>query len=248
MAEHLEHVKIAQVGMDAAASWFQSLKVWAIGTSTASAAAAASTSTAGRRNPRQFGQLWRHVRKMVLALAADALECASCLRTLQSDCVKIGPSEERRSSMSQPVRYQLWIVAAASVIFFTNLGGAALWDMDEALYTTCAREMFQRDDWVVPWFNGQMFPEKPPLMFWTMMAGFELFGVNEFGARFFSAVFGVATALAAFHLGRILFNARVGLWTGLITASTIIFTISARAATVDSALTLAHHGWRSCCL
>ena len=144
--------------------------------------------------------------------------------------------------MPQQVRYQLWIVAAAGVIFFTNLGGAALWDMDEALYTSCAREMFQRGDWVVPMFNGQMFPEKPPLMFWTMMAGFELFGVNEFGARFFSAVFGVATALAAFHLGRILFNARVGLWAGLITASTIIFTVSARAATVDSGLTLADHG------
>ena len=140
--------------------------------------------------------------------------------------------------MQQPVRYQLWIVAAGVVIFFTNLGAAALWDMDEALYTTCAREMLGRNDWVVPWFNGQMFPEKPPLMFWQMIAGFELFGVNEFGARFFSAVFGVVTAIVVFHLGRILFNIRVGLWAGLITASTIIFTISARAATVDSALTL----------
>ncbi len=140
--------------------------------------------------------------------------------------------------MQQQVRYQLWIAAAASVIFFTNLGAAALWDMDEALYTTCAREMLERNDWVVPWFNGQMFPEKPPLMFWDMIAGFELFGINEFGARFFSAVFGVATALVVFHLGRILFSIRVGLWAGLITASTIIFTISARAATVDSALTL----------
>ena len=73
--------------------------------------------------------------------------------------------------------------------------------MDEALYASCAREMFQRGDWVVPWFNGHMFPEKPVLMFWTMMAGFESFGVNELGARFFSAVLGVATALSAFPLG-----------------------------------------------
>ncbi len=139
--------------------------------------------------------------------------------------------------MSQQIRCQLWIAAAASVIFFINLGDAGLWDMDEALYTSCAREMFERGDWVVPWFNGQMFPEKPPLMFWTMIASFELFGVNELGARFFSAVMGVATALIAFHIGRLLFNVRVGFWTGLITASTIVFTISARAATVDCALT-----------
>ena len=97
--------------------------------------------------------------------------------------------------------------------------------------------MHQRGDLVVPWFNGRMFPEKPPLMFWTMIAGFELFGVNELGARFFSAVLGVATALLAFQLGRLLFNVRVGFWTGLITATTIIFTISARAATVDCELT-----------
>ncbi len=139
--------------------------------------------------------------------------------------------------MSKRIRYQLWIAAAAGVIFFTNLGATGLWDMDEALYASCAREMYQRGDWVTPRFNGRMFPEKPPLMFWTMIAGFKLFGVNELGARFFSAVMGLGTAMIAFHLGRLLLSARVGLWTGLITASTIIFTVSARAATVDSALT-----------
>ena len=135
------------------------------------------------------------------------------------------------------MRYQLWIAAVAAAIFFTNLGAAALFDMDEALYSSCAREMLHRGNLVVPWFNGAMFPEKPPLMFWTMMGGYKLFGVNGLGARFFSALFGVGTALVAFHLGRIFFNPRVGLWAGLITASTIVFTISARAATVDSALT-----------
>ena len=141
--------------------------------------------------------------------------------------------------MSQSIRCQLGIAAFAGLIFFTNLGATGLWDMDEALYGTCAREMLQRNDWVVPWFNGAMFPEKPPLMFWNMMAGYGLFGINsEFGARFFSAVMGLATALAAFHLGRILFNLRVGLLAGLITASTLIFTLTARAATADSPLTL----------
>jgi len=100
----------------------------------------------------------------------------------------------------------------------------------------------QRGDWVVPMFNGHVFPEKPPLMFWTMMAGFQLFGVSELGARFFSAVFGVATVLLTYHLGRKLFNDRVGFGGGLITASSIMFTVSARAATVDAALVFRHHG------
>ncbi len=106
----------------------------------------------------------------------------------------------------QNVRYQLLILAAAALIFFTYLGAAALWDEDETLYASCAREMMDRGDWVVPWFNGRMFPDKPPLMFWLMMAGFEIFGQNEFGARFFSAVLGVGTALLSYHLGRLMFN------------------------------------------
>ena len=138
--------------------------------------------------------------------------------------------------MARQFRYQLWIALAAAVVFFTNLGVAGLWDEDEPLYASCAREMLQRGDWVVPYYNGEMFPDKPPLMFWTMMAGFKMFGINELGARFWSAVIGVATALLGYHLGRRLFNDEVGLWSGLITATTIIFTISARAATVDSAL------------
>ena len=141
--------------------------------------------------------------------------------------------------MQKQLLYQALIIAAAGLVFFTNLGAAALWDEDEPLYATCAREMFQRGDWVVPRFNGEIFPEKPPLMFWTMIAGYKIFGVNELGARFGSAVMALLTALATYHLGRRLFNAEVGLWAGLILPATFIFTVSARAATVDSALTLA---------
>ena len=138
--------------------------------------------------------------------------------------------------MHQQLRHQLWIAAAAAVVLFTNLGAVALWDEDEPLYASCAREMLQRGDWVVPTFNGQVFPEKPPLMFWLMMGCFKLFGVTELAARFSSAALGVGTALLTYHLGRVLFRAEVGLWAGLIVVTSIIFTVSGRAATVDSAL------------
>jgi len=142
-------------------------------------------------------------------------------------------------AMRQAAVHCFWIVVAASVICFTNLGRPALWDEDEPLYASCAREMCQRGDWVVPYYNGEMFPDKPPLMFWTMMLGYQLFGVTELGARFFSAVFAVVTAVVTYQLGRRLFCAEVGFWAGLIVPSSLIFTVSARAATVDSALTLA---------
>ncbi len=140
--------------------------------------------------------------------------------------------------MRQQVLNQFWIVLAGLIVFFLNLGAAGLWDEDEPIYATCAREMLQRNDWVVPTFNGDLFPDKPPLMYWSMIAGYKLFGINEFGARFLSPLAAIGAALATYHLGRRLFSAEVGLWAGLITTTTIIFTVSARAATVDAALTL----------
>jgi 4-amino-4-deoxy-L-arabinose transferase-like glycosyltransferase len=141
--------------------------------------------------------------------------------------------------MKKQLLHQTLIIAAAGVVFFTTLGAAGLWDNDEPVYATCAREMLQRNDWVVPYFNGTLFPDKPPLMFWTMIAGYKIFGINELGARCGSAVMALLTALATYHLGRRLFAAEVGLWAGLILPATFIFTVSARAATVDSTLTLA---------
>ncbi len=141
--------------------------------------------------------------------------------------------------MHRQLRHQFWIVLAASVVFFTNLGATGLWDKDETLYASCAREMLTGGDLVVPTFNGELFPDKPPLMYWLMIGGYKLFGINEFAVRFWSAVLGIATALATYHLGRRLFREEVGLWAGLIVATSIIFTVSARAATVDTALTLA---------
>lgn len=134
------------------------------------------------------------------------------------------------------VRHQAWIVVAAAIVFFTNLGVPKLWDRDEPRNAGCAAEMLRRGDWVVPVFNAELRPHKPVLLYWLMMTAYGLFGVNEFGARFFSAVLGVGTALATYHIGRRLFNARVGLWGGLILSTALMFDVAARAATPDSVL------------
>jgi len=134
-------------------------------------------------------------------------------------------------------RHQLVIILAAAVICLVNLGATGLWDLDEALYTSIAREMSVRGDWVVTTYNAALFCEKPPLMFWLMMGSFKFLGISEFSARLPAAILAIGTALATYHLARRLFSAEVGFWAGLVTASNIIFTVSARAATVDSALT-----------
>ena len=70
-----------------------------------------------------------------------------------------------------------------------------------------------------------------------MIGSFKALGVSEFAARLPAALLAIGTALTTYHMARRLFSAEVGFWAGLVVASNIIFTVSARAATVDSALT-----------
>jgi 4-amino-4-deoxy-L-arabinose transferase-like glycosyltransferase len=138
--------------------------------------------------------------------------------------------------MRQDLRHQAWIAMTAVAVLFTNLGATRLWDQDEAFFARTAVEMHQRGEWIVPYFNGELFAHKPPLMFWFMRIGYLLFGVTEFAARFWSAVFGVATALLVYRLGRRMFSARVGLWAGLAISTSLMFDVVGRAATPDSFL------------
>lgn len=82
---------------------------------------------------------------------------------------------------------------------FSSLGKMPLWIYDEVRNAECAREMWERKDWIVPTFNGELRTLKPPLHYFFMFLGFEIFGMNEWGARFFSALCGVFTILITYY-------------------------------------------------
>lgn len=138
--------------------------------------------------------------------------------------------------MRREVRDQFYVALAALVVFFTLLGTPYLWDEDEPKNAECAREMLEAGNWSVPQFNYALRTDKPILLYWLMLASYKTFGVNEFAARFWSAVLAIGTSLLTYHIGRRLYGREVGLWSGLAIASCLMFGISGRAATPDSTL------------
>lgn len=134
------------------------------------------------------------------------------------------------------MRHQLLIIAATAVVMFSNLGGPRLWDRDEPRNAGCAAEMLTRGDWVVPVFNDELRTHKPVLLYWLMMSAYEVFGVSEFAARFWSALLSVGTVLMTYHMGRRLFDERAGLWSALALAPALMFSVAGRAATPDAVL------------
>ncbi|MEO6069484.1 MAG: phospholipid carrier-dependent glycosyltransferase [Chitinophagaceae bacterium] len=90
-------------------------------------------------------------------------------------------------------RWVWFLFLLSGLLLFSSLGKMPLWIYDEVRNAECAREMWERGDWIVPTFNGELRTLKPPLHYYFMFGGFDLFGVTEWGARFFSAVFGMLT-------------------------------------------------------
>jgi 4-amino-4-deoxy-L-arabinose transferase-like glycosyltransferase len=150
----------------------------------------------------------------------------------------INPIAALQIPRSETVGWHRWLLVCLGILVFgTNLGATRLWDVDEAIFSQAAAEMMQRGDLVTPYYNGQVFAHKPPLMYWCQIAAFHVFGQTEFAARLFSALFCIGTLLVTYELGCTLFNARTGLWAGIALAGCINFIVIARAATPDAHLT-----------
>ncbi|MCI0680911.1 MAG: glycosyltransferase family 39 protein [Gemmataceae bacterium] len=134
------------------------------------------------------------------------------------------------------VCHYLLLLAAGACLFFWNLGGASLWDIDEGKNATCAAEMMASGNYVVPTFSGDLRVDKPALLYWLQIAAYHAFGINEFAARLPSALAALGALLLAYELGRALFGKTTGLLTGLIAASTPMLTGAARFANPDALL------------
>jgi len=123
-----------------------------------------------------------------------------------------------------------------------------LTDRDETRFAEASREMLQRSDFVVPWFNGQWRFDKPVLIYWCQMASYQVFGENPFGARLPSVLFTVGTALIIVRWGQKVTTPKNAFLAGAFFVAGLHVAIIGRVATADMAMvffsTLAvYSGW-----
>ncbi len=138
--------------------------------------------------------------------------------------------------MSALWRHQIFLTLVAGLVFFTNLGGYALFDEDEPKNAVCGFEMYERGDWIVPTFNAQLRTDKPILIYWWMHLSFRLFGVSEFSARLGSALLATGTVFLTYFLGRKLYSPSIGCLAATVLATCLMFSAVGRAVTPDATL------------
>lgn len=89
------------------------------------------------------------------------------------------------------------ILAVFLLTSFIGLGKDFLYDWDEGIYAQVSRETGFS---LSPFWNGQPWFEKPPLVFWLTKLSFSIFGENEFGARFFMPILGAVSLFFLYFL------------------------------------------------
>src|SRR5437773_6353975 len=95
-------------------------------------------------------------------------------------------------------RYVLMIAALGVLFFIPFLGRVHLFDWDEVNFAECSREMLKMHDYSRVYINFKPFWEKPPMFFWMQSTSMQIFGVNEFAARFPNAICGIITLIVIF--------------------------------------------------
>lgn len=127
----------------------------------------------------------------------------------------------------------LWVAIISGILLSLNMGGLSIYALDEAKNASCAREMWESEEWIVPTFNGELRTDKPPLHYYFMGMAYEFFGVNEWAARLFSMFFGVGTILLVFIFTERYINRQTAWWAAVVIWASLHFAIQFHMAVPD---------------
>ncbi len=130
------------------------------------------------------------------------------------------------------------LLCIALLSLFSVLKSAPLFDEDEGFYAEAGREMLMNGDYLTAYMNGSPQYDKPILVYWTECLSFYFFGLNEFAARFPSAVATLLWMLAIYRFTRRHAGPSAGFLAALFFISAIQITITGKAAIVDPVLDL----------
>jgi 4-amino-4-deoxy-L-arabinose transferase-like glycosyltransferase len=133
-------------------------------------------------------------------------------------------------------RPYLSIICMGLVLLLAGNWILPLTDRDEARFGEASREMIQRQDYIVPWFNGEWRLYKPAGIYWCQIASYRVLGVSDFSARLPSVLFTIGTALLLVRWGCKTADTKTGFLAGAMFLAGLHIAVIGRMATADLAL------------
>ncbi len=99
-------------------------------------------------------------------------------------------------------------IVLCTLLLFINVGTYGVVESSDARYAEISREMLESGDYIHPTLLNIQHYHKPPLTYQLTALGYQIFGVNELGARFFLQLSLLIQLLLVYALSNILFGNR----------------------------------------
>ena len=106
----------------------------------------------------------------------------------------------------------------------------------EVNYAQTAKEMLAAGDWISPQIYGNYWYDKPIFFYWELLAAFSVFGVTDFAARFFPALFAAAGLLLTYCFARRIYDERTAFWSVIILGTSVLYAVLAKLILTDMSL------------
>ncbi|SFA92583.1 ArnT family glycosyltransferase [Algoriphagus aquimarinus] len=142
---------------------------------------------------------------------------------------------------SENSRINPWVIMIAFAILVGPFAlGFHMHYPDEMYYTDAAVKMLQNGDYLTTYLgSGELRFKKPIGTYWTVLAGFKLFGVTPLASRFFFLIAGALTIGFTYWAAKVLFeDKRISGLSALIIASNPVLIFSATRSIPDVLLVL----------
>jgi dolichol-phosphate mannosyltransferase len=149
------------------------------------------------------------------------------------------PGDDAETQTSWPRLHEValaTLMVVALLLFFSRLR-CPLLEPEEARYAEIPRQMLAEGRWVVPVLHGEPYYQKPPLLYWLVMAGYQLLGVHDWVARLVPSAAAFLSVLTVYAWAKRVVGVRAAFAGALMLCLSARFVYVGRMVTMDSLLT-----------
>ena len=122
------------------------------------------------------------------------------------------------------------------VLYFWGNGALAVTAPVEVNYAQTAKEMLAAGDYLSPQIYGNYWYDKPIFFYWELIAAFSVFGVTDFAARFFPALFAAVGLVMTYAFARRLYDERTAFRAAIILGTGVLYSFLAKLILTDMSL------------
>jgi dolichol-phosphate mannosyltransferase len=149
-----------------------------------------------------------------------------------ASCLPVSPAGRMPAPLAVVV-----VLLIAALLFFSRLR-CPLQEPEEPRYAEIPRQMLAEGHWALPVLHGLPYYDKPPLLYWLVMASYQVLGVHDWAARLVPCTAGFFVVVLTYWWGRSAVNPRAALAGALILCLSGRYVYLGRMLTMNSLLCL----------